>query len=675
MVILSLVLIYLYYLKLVLTPGSMIGLRRCVVGYHKQWMGIWRFVAISDPPALPPLKVFKPKHDLPILPNYRQAAPEEFWNSFPSNYVQPAISLVNGQVLQRMALETGRVCPILLQAVVSDITLGASIGCKGYCRRPTKASNAPSAYTDGRKVTDAIADWVSKGFAYGPLPLSDVPKGAKFSGVMTRPKPNGSVRIILNLSSPKGSSVNDGIDSSDFPTVMSSTTKWLRALHRAGKRCLMTKVDWADAYKHLAVRLEDTELQYFNWLGKAFKELSLVFGCASSAGLFDRLAKVVLAVVVFRAGIDPVLVIQHLDDCCAAGPRDSSILAKFDAVFAEVAAELGLRLAPRDDPEKSFAPSTQGVILGVYYDTVAWTWAIPHSKFALLLQSLKFLMDETTCPQEQIWSVVGKLIHVKRLVPGGHFNLYWLLRANSFSTDPKCPVPLCADLKRQVWFWFTMLQVCSGRASLPDPDRVLPAWSLDIFTDAAGGSKTSKGQGVGVVSAQFWSYVPWQWAINSGQDTGDFRRLDRIMSALELFGPLVAICAARKFCRGIPVRCWVDNAGSVFIYKKGYSTSCAYSSAIATAIATVAAGLGCQVELCKITRCSNEGALMADFISKGALSRFRSLADSTEGFKCPRLPLPVPLALLRWVTSPSPDFNLGHAILRELAADGDVLGY
>ena len=652
-----------------------LGLDERVVGYQLQWLGVWKATAIADLPALPALKVFKPKHSLPILQNYRVAAPVSFWKVFPSNFVQPATSLVDGFVLQHMALETGRVCPILLREVVSDVTLGANIGCKGYFRRPTKASNAPSAFADGRKVTDAVADWISKGFAYGPIPLSEVPRGAKFSGIMTRPKPNGSVRIILNLSAPKGSSVNDGIDSSEFPTVMSSTTKWLQALHRAGRGCLMAKVDWADAYKHLAVRLEDTELQYFTWLGMAFKELSLVFGCASSAGLFDRLAKVVLAIVVFRAGIDPVLVIQHLDDCCAAGPKNSQVLAKFDQVFMEVANELGLRLAPRDDPEKSFAPGTQGVILGVYYDTVAWTWAIPHSKFGLLLQNLKLLMDEDFCPQEDIWSVVGKLIHVKRLVPGGHFNLYWLLRANSFSTDPKCPVPLCAELKRQVWFWFTMLQVCSGRASLPDPDRILPAWSLDIYTDAAGGSRTSKGQGVGVVSAQFWSYVPWQWAINTGQDTGDYRRLDRIMSALELFGPLVAICAARKFCRGIPVRCWVDNAGSVFIYKKGYSTSCAYSSAIATAIATVAAGLGCELELCKITRCSTDGALMADFLSKGAFGRFRYLADSTPGFDCPLLPLPVPAALLRWVSSPSADFNLGHAILLELSADDEVLGY
>ena len=124
---------------------------------------------------------------------------------------------------------------------------------------------------------------------------------------------------------------------------------------------------------------------------------------------------------------------------------------------------------------------------------------------------------------------------------------------------------------------------------------------MDIYTDAAGGSRDTKGLGVGVIASQFWYNVPWQWAINTGQDTGDYRRFDRIMSALELLGPLIAVSAACKYCRGLPVQCWVDNAGSVFIYNKGYSTSCAYSSAIATAITTVAAGIGYQVELCQIT--------------------------------------------------------------------------
>jgi hypothetical protein len=102
---------------------------------------------------------------------------------------------------------------------------------------------------------------------------------AKINGIMCRQKPNGSARIILNLSSPAGGCVNDGICSDDFPTTMSSTKLWLRVLDRAGRRALMLKLDWASAYKHLAVRQQDLPLQYFNWLGMDFVELCLIFGC------------------------------------------------------------------------------------------------------------------------------------------------------------------------------------------------------------------------------------------------------------------------------------------------------------------------------------------------------------------------------------------------------------
>ena len=117
---------------------------------------------------------------------------------------------------------------------------------------------------------------------------------------MTRPKPNGSVRIILNLSAPKGSSVNDGIDVKEYPTFMSSTTKWLKVLKKAGKHCVFLKVDWADAYKHISVSPGDTDLQWFIWMDRAFKELCLIFGAASSPGIFDEVAKIVLFIVMQR---------------------------------------------------------------------------------------------------------------------------------------------------------------------------------------------------------------------------------------------------------------------------------------------------------------------------------------------------------------------------------------
>ena len=73
-----------------------------------------------------------------------------------------------------------------------------------------------------------------------------------------KPKPNGAVRVILNLSSPKGVSVNEGINIEDYPAKMSSTAEWLKVLNRCGRFCNICKIDYYDAYKHIGVRGQDT---------------------------------------------------------------------------------------------------------------------------------------------------------------------------------------------------------------------------------------------------------------------------------------------------------------------------------------------------------------------------------------------------------------------------------
>jgi hypothetical protein len=70
---------------------------------------------------------------------------------------------------------------------------------------------------------DAIADWLHKGFTVGPVEEEEVLAGAKVNSIMCRKKPNGAVRIILNMSAPTGISMSDRINPDKFPTVMSST--------------------------------------------------------------------------------------------------------------------------------------------------------------------------------------------------------------------------------------------------------------------------------------------------------------------------------------------------------------------------------------------------------------------------------------------------------------------
>jgi hypothetical protein len=308
----------------------------------------------------------------------------------------------------------------------------------------------------GEQLTDAVASWVKKGFVWGPLPLSEVPEGAKVNGLMCRPKPDGGVRVIMNMSAPAGESVNDGVDPDRFPVVMSSTAKWLAVLNKAGRDCRIMKMDWADAYKHIPVRGEDVKLQYFTWLGKAFAELCLVFGTSSSVGIYDRAAKVVLDIAVKISGFPKEMVYQHLDYVCAAAAAGCGSLVKFHETYRKVAAQVGVQLAPLTDKEKAFEPCNDGTVLGMRYNTVDWTWEIPQDKLVWFVNQLASAMPADQMRQADIWSVAGRIMHYAPLIPCGRFNLDHVVKANGMSKEKDFMVQIVPELKRQFHFWYTM---------------------------------------------------------------------------------------------------------------------------------------------------------------------------------------------------------------------------
>ena len=82
--------------------------------------------------------------------------------------------------------------------------------------------------------------------------------------------------------------------------------------------------------------------------------------------------------------------------------------------------------------------------------------------------------------------------------------------------------------------------------------------------------------------------------MNGGAWKIDGKKVGRKLSAPELVGPLAAMVMFAEECRLKPVRIWVDSAGSVAIWSKGYSNFCRLCTMLVKAIRVVAAGLGCQ---------------------------------------------------------------------------------
>ncbi len=152
--------------------------------------------------------------------------------------------------------------------------------------------------------------------------------------------------------------------------------------------------------------------------------------------------------------------------------------------------------------------------------------------------------------------------------------------------------------------------------------------------------------------------------INAGIRAADGRQPSKKMSALELVGPLICVAAGYDICCGRPVRIWVDNVGSVAIWKKGYSSSCALSTTLVTAISRVAAALGASIYIEKITRRTGDAAILADELSKRKFDSF--LRRLPADFVLPKAPAWIPPAILAWISDPTNDANLREKILENL---------
>ena len=121
---------------------------------------------------------------------------------------------------------------------------------------------------------DAIAHWIRLGLLCGPLERDELPEHIRVSPVGEADKPNGRARVTVDMSWPHlenpdiwsttvPCSPNASVDQTQYNTEMVTSLDVLRALHREGSEGYISKADWADAYKHIPIRMEDRAMQVF----------------------------------------------------------------------------------------------------------------------------------------------------------------------------------------------------------------------------------------------------------------------------------------------------------------------------------------------------------------------------------------------------------------------------
>ena len=623
--------------------------------------------------------------------------PETYWRKWVKVSLEDAIegnrSWVDPDQLMTVATELGFPVTDKLRRVCLVLRDGAALGCEGRGRLPTVGQNGKTVADHGAIICDVLQSWIIKGIAAGPLSRQDLVRvfGEDFTvnAMSVKPKPNGALRIIVDMSSPRDrdthvpawlwspylpGSVNSGIDPDDYRTKMSSLRIFVRMLYNVGGGCVVFKIDWSDAYKHIKIMDADLPLQVIQFGGKYFVETKLVFGAKSSPANYDELSDTVRDLAVHESQHPRHLITKHLDDCLGVGmPGPEETVTKCFTAYLRIARRVGVHLLEPDvDKSKLQSPATTVTALGMDFDTVEWVVRCPEGKLGRLLHAIRTMLAEGSTTAGALRSLTGQMVDKSFLLEGARFNIGEVIRQNVEVGEARDQeeVLLRPRTREQLRWWFLHFQAAAWYCPIRHPDTkvAVPAGARQIWTDAAGGSLLHLRGGVGALLPDgSWVWFPWPRWLHAGMPSSEGFPLNAQLQFLELCGPLLAMATAPNLFRNVAVEFRLDNQSAVYTWRKGYSSE-PFSTTVVKAIYDLAGALNCRPYITKVARCSTIGAVAADHLSVGRLTDFYSC--------CPKSPVfgrRIPARLVRWLTWPVVDLALGFSLAEEIRQSGGAV--
>ena len=167
------------------------------------------------------------------------------------------------------------------------------------------SSNMRSSFEHPFVIDSYLQTEVSSGRVAGPFSAPPLPSLhiSRF-GVISKNNQPGKWRLIPDLFSPVGHSVNDGIPKPPLTMQYVSVDEVIKGIMTRGRGTLMAKFDVDSAYPNVAIHPNDRPLLGMQWRGKYFVDLVLPFGLRSVPFIFTSIADLVEWILVHNYGVD-----------------------------------------------------------------------------------------------------------------------------------------------------------------------------------------------------------------------------------------------------------------------------------------------------------------------------------------------------------------------------------
>lgn len=412
--------------------------------------------------------------------------------------------------------------------------------------------NMHSAQEHPQVVRQYLAEECAEGRILGPLDLDSFPyvHTSRF-GVIPKSSP-GKWRLIVDLSSPDGSSVNDGIVENRCSLSYVGVEEAAREILRQGPGTLMAKVDIKSAYRNIPIHPDDRYLLGMVWEGALYIDTALPFGLRSAPKIFTAVADAAQWIIQ-RRGVR--FVIHYLDDYLVVGGPKSDECRQALHTLLEAFFQLGLPVA--DDKLEGPAPIL--TFLGLQLDSLRMEIRLPPGKLSELQELIVQWRGKRSTKKKDLESLVGKLAFASRVVRPGKTFMRRMFQLLSGIRQDHHHVRLNAEFRSDLLWWATFIQSWNGVSVMELYGQ--QASEVHFATDASGQF------GCGAVWAPAWFQIKW-----SDTSRGSYVKLENESITFKELLPIVVagiIWGPAWHGKTVTVHC--DNQGAVSVVNSGYS--------------------------------------------------------------------------------------------------------
>ena len=427
--------------------------------------------------------------------------------------------------------------------ITNGIANGFRIGFNRRCNLKSTQTNMKSTSEHPEVVEEYLAKELSKGRTIELQCQSTIPTQIQISrfGVIPKRHQPGQWRLIIDLSSPEGKSINDGIDKSLCSLQYIKVEEVAKQVFLSGQGTLMGKTDVKSAFRIVPVHPDDRPLLGMQWRDKLFVDATLPFGLRSAPKIFNAVADA-LQWVIKEHGVS--FLEHYLDDFITIGsPSSNECHNNMDTLF-HVCNILGVPLAE----DKTVHPTTSIVFLGIEIDSVEQELRLPVDKLSRISSCLDAWMARKRATKRELESLAGTLEDAAKIIKPGRTFLRRIYDTISTLAKQNHHTHINKALRSDIAWWQTFVRSWNGVSLMST--LCTPTPNTSMVSDASGS------WGCGAIWKDCWFQLAWNDDNAYQQENIATKELLPIVIAAAIWGP---------HWQGNVVSCECDNQAVVAV--------------------------------------------------------------------------------------------------------------